>query len=121
MASMRYLVDDVAAAVDFYVGQLGFTLEQRWGPPFAIVARDGVTLWLSGPDSSASRALADGRQPAPGGWNRVVIEVEDIAALVERLRSAGIRTRSEIVTGPGGSQVLVDDPSGNPVELFQPG
>ena len=121
MASMRYLVDDVDAAVDFYVGQLGFALEQRWGPPFAIVSRDGVKLWLSGPGSSASRPLADGRQPAPGGWNRLVIEVENIAALVERLRSAGTRTRSEIVTGPGGSQVLIEDPSGNPVELFQPG
>jgi catechol 2,3-dioxygenase-like lactoylglutathione lyase family enzyme len=121
MASMRYLVHDVDAAIDFYVGQLGFALEQRWGPPFAILARDGIKLWLSGPGSSASRLLSDGQQPAPGGWNRLVLEVENVASLVDRLRAAGIRTRSEIVSGPGGSQILVEDPSGNPVELFQPG
>jgi catechol 2,3-dioxygenase-like lactoylglutathione lyase family enzyme len=121
MATLRYLVHEVDAAVDFYVTHLGFTLEKRWGPPFAIIARDGLQLWLSGPGSSAARPLADGRQPAPGGWNRLVVEVADIAALAARLQSAGIRLRSDIVSGPGGSQVLIEDPSGNPVELFQPG
>lgn len=121
MATLRYLVHEVDAAVDFYVKHLGFALEQRWGPPFAIVSRDGLQLWLSGPGSSAARPLPDGRKPAPGGWNRLVIEVDDIAALVERLKTVGIQQRSEIVTGPGGSQVVIEDPAGNPIELFQPG
>ena len=121
MATLRYLVRDVDAAAAFYVEHLGFTLERCWGPPFAIVARGGLQLWLSGPGSSAMRPLADGGQPAPGGWSRLVIEVADLAGLVARLDAAGIRRRSDVVSGPGGSQVLVDDPSGNPVELFQPG
>lgn len=119
MAVIRYLVNDVDAALPFYEA-LGFTLEDRWGPPFAIVIRDGLSLWLSGPGTSASKPLPDGAKPIPGGWNRLVIEVVDLAATIERLRATGARFRSEPVAGPGGTQVLVDDPSGNPVELFQP-
>ena len=121
MAVIRYLVRDVDAAVAFYVDKLGFALIERWGPPFAMVGRGDLTLWLSGPGSSASRALADGSLPAPGGWNRLVIETDGLAPLVDRLRAAGVRCRSEIVTGPGGSQILVEDPSGNSIELFEPG
>jgi len=121
LAVIRYLVRDVDAALAFYVDQLGFALVERWGPPFAMVGRGDLTLWLSGPGSSASRPLADGSVPAPGGWNRLVIETDGLAPLVDRLRAAGVRFRSEIVTGPGGSQVLVEDPSGNPIELFEPG
>jgi catechol 2,3-dioxygenase-like lactoylglutathione lyase family enzyme len=119
MAVIRYIVDDVDTAVRFYVDTLGFALEQQWGPPFAMVRRGDLTLWLSGPGSSAARPLADGAKPASGGWNRLVIETEDIASLVAALKRAGAHLRSDIVTGPGGSQVLVDDPSGNPIELFQ--
>jgi catechol 2,3-dioxygenase-like lactoylglutathione lyase family enzyme len=90
------------------------------GPPFAMVGRGDLTLWLSGPGSSASRTLADRSVPRPGGWNRLVLETDDLGSLVERLRSSGVRFRSEIVVGPGGKQILVDDPSGNPIELFEP-
>ena len=119
MAVVRYLVRDVDAAVAFYIDVLGFTLVERWGPPFAMVGRGDLTLWLSGPGSSASRALADGSVPSPGGWNRLVIETDDLAALAERLRAAGARFRSEVVAGPGGKQMLVEDPSGNAIELFE--
>lgn len=121
MAVIRYLVDDVDAAQAFYVDTLGFELVARWGPPFAMVKRGDLTLWLSGPGSSAARPLADGSRPAPGGWNRLVIEVEDLTALVANLERSGARFRSAIVSGPGGRQILVDDPAGNPVELFEPG
>jgi len=121
LAVIRYLVRDIDAALAFYVDKLGFALIERWGPPFAMVGRGDLTLWLSGPGSSASRALSDGSVPAPGGWNRLVIETEALAPLVDRLRAAGVRFRSEIITGPGGSQILVEDPSGNPIELFEPG
>ena len=121
MAVIRYLVRDVDASVAFYVDKLGFALIERWGPPFAMVGRGDVTLWLSGPGSSASRALADGSMPAPGGWNRLVIETGDLAALTGQLRAAGARFRSEIIAGPGGKQILVEDPSGNPIELFESG
>ena len=120
MAVLRYLVRDVDAAVAFYIDKLGFALIERWGPPFAMVGRGDLTLWLSGPGSSASRTLADGSVPQPGGWNRLVLETDDLGSLVERLRSSGVRFRSEIVAGPGGKQILVDDPSGNPIELFEP-
>lgn len=116
--AVRYLVNNVDDAVDFYTGHLGFALEQRWGPAFAIVSREGLRLWLAGPESSAARPMPDGTKPEPGGWNRVVIEVEDIE--VARLRDAGVRFRGDIVVGPGGSQVVLDDPSGNATELFQP-
>ena len=121
MAVIRYLVRDVDAALAFYVDKLGFALIERWGPQFAMVGHRDLTLWLSGPGSSASRALAAGSAPVPGGWNRLVIETDGLAPLVDRLRAAGVRFRSEIVTGPGGSQILVEDPSGNPIELFEPG
>ena len=118
MATIRYLVDDVDAALPFYAA-LGFAEDERWGPPFAMVERGDLTLWLSGPDSSARRALPDGSVPAPGGWNRLVIEVDDLAAATAAIRPTGARFRSEPVKGPGGTQVLVEDPSGNPVELFE--
>jgi catechol 2,3-dioxygenase-like lactoylglutathione lyase family enzyme len=118
VATVRYLVHDVDAALDFYRG-LGFELEDRWGPPFAIVARSDLTLWLSGPGTSASKPLADGRQPVPGGWNRLVIEVSDLDATLTSLRALGAVSRSEPISGPGGRQVLIDDPSGNPLELFE--
>ena len=121
MAVIRYLVRDVDAALAFYVDKLGFTLIERWGPPFAMVGRGDLTLWLSGPGSSASRTLPNGSVPEPGGWNRLVLETEDVESLVERLRTSGVRFRSEILAGPGGKQILVDDPSGNPIELFESG
>jgi len=120
MAVVRYLVSDVDAAIDFYTKRLGFALERRMGPPFAIVTRGDLTLWLAGPASSAARPMPDGRQPEPGGWNRLVIEVPDLAQLVEDLRRAGVQFRNEIVSGVGGKQILVEDPAGNPIELFQP-
>jgi catechol 2,3-dioxygenase-like lactoylglutathione lyase family enzyme len=119
--SVRYMIDDVPAAVRFYTTLLGFTLEQDASPAFASVERDGVRLLLSGDGSSGKRPLPDGRQQVPGGWNRVHLEVADLAAEVARLRAAGVSFRTqEIVTGPGGAQVILDDPSGNPLELFQP-
>lgn len=120
MASVRYLVDDVDAAVGFYTEKLGFELKARWGPPFAMVSRGDLTLWLSGPESSAARPMPDGEQPEPGGWNRLVIEVDDVDADVEVLKQAGVRFRNEIITGPGGKQIVLEDSAGNPVELFQP-
>jgi len=120
MATVRYLVNDVDASLPFY-SALGFQVVERWGPPFVIMSRDELTLWLSGPGTSASRPLADGSVPAPGGWNRLVIEVADIEASMRLLRPTGARFRSDPIKGPGGQQVLVEDPSGNPIELFQPG
>lgn len=118
--SVRYMIDDVPAAIEFYTTHLGFALETDASPAFASVTRDGVRLLLSGETSSGRRVLPDGRKPVPGGWNRIHIEVEDLEAEVERLRAAGLTFRSDIVKGPGGSQIVIDDPSGNPVELFQP-
>lgn len=120
MATVRYLVDDVDAVLPFYAA-LGFELVERWGPPFAMVARDDLTIWLSGPGTSARRPMPDGAEPVPGGWNRFVVEVDDVPAAVEALRATGARFRNEPVSGPGGTQVLVEDPAGNPVELFSPG
>ncbi|OLC29644.1 MAG: glyoxalase [Armatimonadetes bacterium 13_1_40CM_64_14] len=120
MPTVRYLVGHVDAAVSFYTAYLGFELERRMGPPFAIVRRGDLRLWLSGPESSASRPMPDGRRPEPGGWNRVVIEVADLQAAVRQLTQAGVVFRNEIVSGPGGKQILLEDPSGNPIELFQP-
>jgi catechol 2,3-dioxygenase-like lactoylglutathione lyase family enzyme len=118
--SVRYMVDDVAAALDFYTTHLGFEPLTSAVPAFADVKRGNLRLLLSGPASSAGRPMPDGRQPAPGGWNRIHLIVDDIDAEVERLRAAGLTFRNDIVTGPGGSQILFDDPSGNPIELFQP-
>jgi len=118
VATVRYLVHDVDTCLPFYEA-LGFTLTERWGPPFAMLSRDGLTLWLAGPGTSAQRPLADGRQPAPGGWNRLVIEVEDLDATLAALEAVGARFRSAPITGPGGRQVLADDPAGNPIELFE--
>jgi len=118
MATVRYLVKDVDASLPFYAA-LGFVEKERWGPPFAMLARGDLVLWLSGPGTSAARPLPDGSVPAPGGWNRLVIEVDDLSAAVRALRETGARFRSAPVKGPGGQQVLVEDPSGNPIELFE--
>lgn len=118
--NVRYIVDDVEAAVAFYTRHLGFSVLSSAFPAFADVARGDLRLLLSGPTSSAGRSMPDGRRPAPGGWNRIHLIVNDIAAEVERLRAAGVTFRSDIVTGPGGSQIVLDDPSGNAIELFQP-
>ncbi len=120
MVAFRYLVDDVDDAVAFYTGLLGLVLEQQMGPAFAIVLLDDTPVWLSGPASSAARPMPDGAKPEPGGWNRIALEVGDIEAEVTRLREAGVRFRGEIIVGPGGSQIVLEDPSGNAVELFQP-
>jgi catechol 2,3-dioxygenase-like lactoylglutathione lyase family enzyme len=120
MVNVRYMVDDVEAAIEFYTRYFGFTLNSNQAPAFADVIRGNLRLLLSGPTSSAGRPMPDGRQPGPGGWNRIHLIVEDIQGEVERLRAAGLSFRNEIVTGPGGSQILLDDPSGNPIELFQP-
>jgi catechol 2,3-dioxygenase-like lactoylglutathione lyase family enzyme len=119
MAVIRYLVDNVDVAMEFYIDILGFELVEKWGPPFAMVKRGDLTLWLSGPGSSAARPLSDGSRPSPGGWNRLVLETDDLASLVEKLTQSGAHFRSEIISGPGGKQVLIDDPAGNPVELFE--
>ena len=120
MATVRYLVNDVSAAIAFYTELLGFTLDRQMGPAFAIVRREDLSLWLAGPKSSAARAMPDGRKPEPGGWNRLVLELDDLEAEVDALREAGAAFRNEIVTGPGGKQILLEDPDGNPIELFQP-
>jgi catechol 2,3-dioxygenase-like lactoylglutathione lyase family enzyme len=119
MATVRYLVGDVERAEAFYVEQLGFVVEQEMLPAFARIRRDDLTLWLAGPKSSAARPMPDGRQPGPGGWNRFVIEVDDLTAVVESLGPAGAVFRNDIVTGPGGRQILIEDPDGNPIELFE--
>jgi catechol 2,3-dioxygenase-like lactoylglutathione lyase family enzyme len=120
LVHVRYMVDDVDAAIAFYTRHLGFTVRSSAAPAFADVVRGNLRLLLSGPTSSAGRPMPDGRRPEPGGWNRIHLIVDDIAAEVERLRAEGVRFRNEIVTGPGGKQILLDDPSGNPIELFQP-
>jgi catechol 2,3-dioxygenase-like lactoylglutathione lyase family enzyme len=120
MAVVRYLVADVDVAVAFYIDMLGFELAERWGAPFAMVKHRDLVLWLSGPGSSASLPLSDGSKPAPGGWNRLVLETDNLASVVERLTRSGAHFRGEVVSGPGGKQVLVSDPSGNPIELFEP-
>jgi catechol 2,3-dioxygenase-like lactoylglutathione lyase family enzyme len=120
LVSVRYMVDDVQESIDFYVEHFGFELRHSALPAFADVVRGRLRLLLAGPKSSAGRPMPDGRQPSPGGWNRIHFVVDDIAAEVERLQGAGVHFRNEIVTGPGGQQILVDDPSGNPIEIFQP-
>ncbi|MFD6795204.1 MULTISPECIES: VOC family protein [Prauserella salsuginis group] len=120
LVSVRYLVDDVENAVAFYTGHLGFTVRSTFAPAFADVTRGNLRLLLSGPTSSAGRAMPDGAVPGPGGWNRIHLIVDDITAEVDRLRAVGLSFRNDIVTGPGGRQILLEDPSGNLVELFQP-
>jgi catechol 2,3-dioxygenase-like lactoylglutathione lyase family enzyme len=118
--NVRYMVDDVEAAVEWYTKHLGFSLLSNHAPAFADVRRGALRLLLSGPLSSAGRPMPDGERPSPGGWNRIHLIVEDLAVEVERLRIAGVRFRNDVVTGPGGSQILLIDPCGNVVELFQP-
>ena len=120
MVNVRYMVDDVDAAIEFYTEHLGFDLRTSAAPAFADVTRGNLRLLLSGPASSAGRPMPDGTRPGPGGWNRIHLVVADIATEVARLRDAGVTFRNDIVTGPGGSQSLLEDPSGNVVELFQP-
>ena len=120
LVSVRYMVDDVEVAVDFYTRNFDFEPGLNAAPAFAEVFRGRLRLLLSGPTSSAGRPMPDGRTPAPGGWNRIHLIVDDIAGAVERLRAAGLTFRNDIVSGPGGQQILLDDPSGNPIELFQP-
>jgi catechol 2,3-dioxygenase-like lactoylglutathione lyase family enzyme len=118
--NVRYMVDDVDTAVAFYTTHFGFELRSSHAPAFADVVRGHLRLLLSGPSSSAGRPMPDGRTPEPGGWNRIHLIVDDLAGEVERLRAAGLTFRNDIVTGPGGQQILLDDPAGNPIELFQP-
>ena len=120
MATLRYIVNDVDAAIDFYTNQLGFDLEEHMGAPFASVSYGDLTVWLAGPGSSARRPMPDGRLAEPGGWNRLVIEVTNIDDLVAKLQSMGVVFRNQPLRGPGGTQVVIEDPSGNAIELFQP-
>lgn len=120
LGSVRYLVDDVDAAVAFYAGRLGFVLGADARPALAELVRGSLRLILSGPASTAGRPMPDGRRPAAGGWNRIHLVVDDLDAEVSRLRAAGVAFRNDVVSGPGGRQVLVEDPSGNPVEIFEP-
>ena len=120
LVSVRYMVDDVDGAIDFYTNHFGFTVLSSAPPAFADVVRGRLRLLLRGPASSAGRPMPDGRTPAPGGWNRIHLIVKDLAAEVQRLRAAGLTFRNDIVSGPGGQQILLEDPAGNPIELFQP-
>jgi catechol 2,3-dioxygenase-like lactoylglutathione lyase family enzyme len=120
MVNVRYMVDDVQASIDFYTKHLGFELLTSAAPAFADVRRGNLRLLLSGPASSAGRPMPDGVKPGPGGWNRIHLIVDDIGAEVGRLRQEGLGFRNDVVTGPGGSQILLEDPSGNVIELFQP-
>jgi glyoxylase I family protein len=120
MAAVRYLVKDVDRSIAFYTGRLGFKLDHRAAPAFASVSKGDLILRLSGPGSSGARPMPDGRQQQPGGWNRIVVEVADLAATIAELRKNGARFRNEMETGPGGKQIQIEDPDGNPIELFQP-
>jgi glyoxylase I family protein len=119
MATIRYLVSDVERSIAFYTRYLGFKLEQQMSSAFGRVSRGDLTLWLAGPQSSAARPMPDGRRPESGGWNRFVIEVNDVVSRVTQMKQEGMRFRNEVVTGPGGKQILLEDPDGNPVELFE--
>jgi glyoxylase I family protein len=120
--AIRYQVKDVDASIAFYTQHLGFQVERQFGAgaAFGSVSNGHFVLWLSGPESSGSRPTPDGRQQAPGGWNRLALEVEDLPACVAALKQAGLRFRNEIEVGPGGRQIQLEDPDGNPVELFEP-
>ncbi len=117
---IRYLVDDVDKAVEFYTSNLDFRLEKQFGPAIAILEQDGVELLVSGPKASASMPMPDGTKPSPGGWNRFQMSVDDIESFVSKLKEKGIQFKNEIIEGPGGKQILCIDPSGNVIELFQP-
>jgi catechol 2,3-dioxygenase-like lactoylglutathione lyase family enzyme len=120
MFTVRYMVTDVDESIKFYTAHFGFTLDQSMAPAFAKVSKGDLVLWLSGPQSSAARPMPNGDVPHPGGWNRFVIQVENIAETVAELKKTSVTFRNEIVTGPGGKQIVIEDPSGNPVELFEP-
>ena len=120
MLSLRYIVRDVEASITFYTGILEFTLRQQFGPAMAILSRGDISLWIAEPLASASKAMPDGRLPEPGGWNRLILEVTDLPALVADLSKQGAKFRNDIIDGPGGRQILCEDPSGNLVELFEP-
>ena len=119
-AGVRYQVKDVDRSLAFYTERLGFTLKRKAGPAIAIVSKDTLILWLSGPASSGARPMPDGRTQAPGGWNRIALEVDDLPASVAALKKAGVVFRNEIESGPGGQQIQLEDPDGNPIELFHP-
>ena len=119
MAAIRYFVSDLASSIAFYEC-LGFEVEESWGPAFSILAHGDLKLWLSGPGTSAAQPMPDGRKPEPGGWNRIVITVEDLPTLISVLEKGGAKFRNQMIGGPGGSQILLDDPDGSPIELFQP-
>ena len=114
----RYLVKNVDESIEFF-SKLGFRVVERWGPPFAMMSNDTDTIWLSGPETSAAKAMPDGRLPEPGGWNRIVVAVENIDSLAQELRESGVVFRNDGLKGPGGTQFLIEDPSGNPVEIFE--
>jgi glyoxylase I family protein len=118
--AIRYQVRDVARSVAFYTAHLGFKLEQNFGGAFATVSSGAITLWLSGPESSGARPMPDGRKQEPGGWNRLALEVDDLPTVVRELKQADLRFRNEVEVGPGGKQIQLEDPDGNPVELFEP-
>ena len=119
MATVRYLVTDVERSIGFYTKALGFKLDQSMAPAFARVSGNGITLWLAGPQSSAARPMPDGARPGPGGWNRFVVEVDDLASRVAAMKRSGLSFRNDVVVGPGGKQILLEDPDGNLVELFE--
>ena len=119
MANIRYFVSDIEEAIGFYTQKLGFSMEKNFGP-FAIVSKDDLLLWLSDPRTSAARPMSDRRIPEPGGWNRLVVQVDDLASIVEKLKGEGTIFRNETISGVGGLQILAEDPSGNPIELNQP-
>lgn len=121
-ASVRYIVEDVDEAIAFYTGHLGFSVVMHPAPTFAILSRGVLRLMLSAPTGpgGGAQAMPDGRKPEPGGWNRIQLEVTDLASEVSRLRTAGVRFRNDVVTGVGARQILLDDPAGNPIELFEP-
>ena len=119
MASFRYLVNNVDDSVSFYTKHLGFTLIEQYGPAMAILKRDDFTLWVAGPVSSAAKPMPDGSTPKPGGWNRFVLQVADLKKLVSEMKTQSVKFKNEIVIGPGGQQILCEDPSGNVIELFQ--
>ncbi len=120
MATIRYLVNEVNISIEFYTKHLGFELIEQRGTAFAVVAKGDLKLWLSGPKTSAARPMPDGRKPEPGGWNRLVIKVNDIVSLVSSMKTAGILSHNDIITGSDGKQILAEDPSGNPIEIFHP-